>query len=65
MHAAAGDRLVVHTRHVGEKERTAEILEVRGDNGTPPFLVRWADTEQEALVFPGPDAVVEPAAGQG
>lgn len=59
MHAVAGDRLVVHNRHVGERDRIAEILEVRGDNGTPPFVVRWADTEQEALVFPGPDAVVE------
>lgn len=59
MHAVAGDRLVVHSHHVGERERVAEILEVHGDDGTPPFLVRWADTAQEALVFPGADASIE------
>lgn len=56
---------MVHNRHVGERDRVAEILEVRGDKGTPPFLVRWADTDQEALVFPGPDASVEHAADRG
>ncbi len=64
MHAVAGDRLVVHNHHVGERDRYAEILEVHGANGEPPFLVRWSDTEHEALVFPGPDAVVEHAADQ-
>jgi hypothetical protein len=24
----------------------------------PPFLVRWADTGHEALVYPGPDAQI-------
>ena len=59
MHAAVGDRLVMHSRHVGEREKVAEIIEVRGADGTPPFLVRWIDTDHEALVFPGPDATVE------
>lgn len=59
MHAAVGDRLVTRSRHVGERERVAEIIEVRGADGTPPFLVRWTDNDQEALVFPGPDATVE------
>jgi len=34
---------------------------VRGPEGKPPYLVRWADTGHEALVFPGPDAVIHPA----
>ncbi len=59
MHAVAGDQLVVRSHHVGEPERVAEILEAHGENGTPPFLVRWSDSDQEALVFPGPDATVE------
>ena len=59
MHAVAGDRLVVHSHHIGEPERVGQIIEVHGAGGNPPFLVRWADTEQEALVFPGPDASVE------
>jgi hypothetical protein len=59
MQAVAGDRLVVHSHHVGEPERVGDILEVHGTDGTPPYLVRWSDTEQEALVFPGADASVE------
>jgi hypothetical protein len=37
-----------------------EIVEVRGADGGPPYLVRYEDGH-EAVVFPGPDAVVEPA----
>ena len=61
MHAAVGDRLVVHSQHVDGPVRDGEILEVRGPNGTPPFTVRWSDTGHESLCFPGPDASVEPS----
>jgi hypothetical protein len=59
MQAAVGDRIVVKSRHVGEPSRDGEILEVRGDEGGPPFLVRWSDDGHEGLFFPGPDSVVE------
>ncbi len=59
MKAKAGDRLVVEGHRVGEVKKTALILEVRGDNGEPPYLVRWSEDEHEALVFPGSDARVE------
>ena len=59
MQATEGDRIVVRGHHVGEPDRDAEILEVHGDDGTPPFLVRWADDGHEGLYFPGPDAIVE------
>lgn len=59
MYAAPGDRLVVHSLHVDGPVRDAEILEVRGEKGAPPYLVRWSDTGHEALVFPGPDATVQ------
>lgn len=58
MHASVGDRLRVHGRVVGERERLGEILEVRGDEGAPPYLVRFGDGT-ERLVFPGPDCEVE------
>lgn len=54
MQAKVGDRLVVHGPHVGDHERDGEILEVRGAQGGPPYLVRWAENGHEALVFPGP-----------
>ncbi|GAA4583449.1 hypothetical protein GCM10023194_20780 [Planotetraspora phitsanulokensis] len=57
MHATVGDRLVVHGAVVGEHDKCGEIIEVRGVGGEPPFLVRFEDGHQ-ALVFPGPDAVI-------
>lgn len=60
--AKAGDRLVIHGHHVGDRDREAEIVEVRHADGSPPYVVRWSDTGQEALMFPGPDATVHSAA---
>jgi hypothetical protein len=60
MHAQVGDRLHVHGRAVGNVDRVGEIVEVRGGEGGPPYLVRFEDGH-ETLVFPGPDATVEPA----
>lgn len=58
MRANVGDRLLVES-NAAEKHRTeGEIIEVRGADGAPPYLVRWPDGH-EALTFPGPDAHVE------
>lgn len=59
MHASVGDHLHVHARTVGEHDQVGEIIEVRGPDGAPPYLVRHEDGH-ETLVYPGPDAVVEP-----
>lgn len=59
MRAAVGDYLHVHSRAVGIKDRQGEIIEIRGENGTPPYIVRFSDGH-EGLVFPGPDCVVQP-----
>ncbi len=58
MRAAIGDRLVVRPHHVGEHERWALILDVQGDDGGPPYKVKW-DDGTEGLLWPGVDAVVE------
>lgn len=60
MHAKVGDRIVVHAMHVGDPARDAEILEVRGPDGTPPYLVRWSDDGHVGLYFPGADAHINP-----
>jgi hypothetical protein len=60
MNARAGDRLVVEGIHVGDTRRVGVIVEVRHPDGTPPYTVRWLDSDQETLVFPGPEARVEP-----
>ena len=62
MIAKVGDRLVVEGNHVGDRRRVGVIIAVRHPDGTPPYQVRWADSGQEALVFPGPEAHVVPSA---
>lgn len=59
MFAAVGDRLVVRAGHVDGVDRDAEILEVHGADGAPPYVVRWSDSGHESLVFPGPDAYIQ------
>ena len=59
MRASVGDRVIVRGHHIGEPDRDGEVLEVRGANGGPPFVVRWEDTGHTALFFPGPDVMVQ------
>ena len=61
MQATVGDQIVIKSTHVDEHVRDGEILEVRGVDGAPPFLVRWSDNGHEALVDPGPDAEIRRA----
>lgn len=61
MKAKVGDRMVVHGSHVDDAWRDGEILEVHGDDGAPPYLVKWSDNGHESLVFPGPGVEVVPA----
>lgn len=57
MKAVVGDLLRIKGHHIGEPDRDAEILEVRGGDGAPPFLVRWEDGHV-GLMFPESDAEV-------
>lgn len=59
MYASPGDRLVVRSSHVGAVARDGEIVEVRGPDGAPPYVVRWSDNDHQTLYFPGPDAYVQ------
>jgi Domain of unknown function (DUF1918) len=58
MRAKVGERLRIHGRTVGEHDQEGEIIEVRGAQGEPPYVVRF-DDGHEKLVFPGPDAQIE------
>ena len=57
--AKPGDRLVIHGHHTGEPPRDAEILEVLGQNGAPPYIVRWEDDGHVSRLYPGSDAFVQ------
>jgi len=58
MRATVGDRLHVYGRTVGSGERYGEIVEVRGEQGEPPYLVQFDEGEQR-LMFPGSDCEIE------
>ena len=60
MHAKVGDELRVRGHQVGQPDRTAEIIEVHGEQGAPPYLVRWDDDGHVGLMIPGDDAEVHP-----
>jgi hypothetical protein len=64
MKARVGDRLVVRRHRAGDVERRGEVLEVRGEDGAPPYLVRWSDGHESILV-PGSETSIEPPAAGG
>jgi hypothetical protein len=57
MRAHVGDRIILAAEHIDEPTRDGEVLEVRGSDGGPPYLVRWSDGHT-GLIFPGPGAVL-------
>lgn len=60
MHAEKGDRILIRGRTVEAVDRHGEIVEVRGPDGGPPYLVRF-ENGHESIVFPGTDFVVDHA----
>jgi Domain of unknown function (DUF1918) len=66
MKAQVGDELVVKGLHVGDQDRKGVIVEVRGAEGGPPYLVRWSDGHESSF-FPSAGTVTEhiplPASG--
>ncbi|KUN82762.1 DUF1918 domain-containing protein [Streptomyces griseoruber] len=59
MRAHLGDRLVVESTTSGAARRDGEIVGLHHEDGTPPYDVRWSDTDGVTLVFPGPDAHIQ------
>lgn len=58
MEARLGDQLVIESTTSGATRRDGEIVGLHHEDGTPPYEVRWSDTNEVTLVFPGPDAHV-------
>ncbi|WP_125776859.1 dsRBD fold-containing protein [Antribacter gilvus] len=59
MRATVGDRIVTASGVVGGAVRDGVITECRGPDGTPPYRVRWSDSGEETLIFPGSDTFVQ------
>ena len=61
MNASTGQQILIRGKTVESPDKHGEIIEVRGPEGGPPYLVRF-DDGHETLVYPGTDAVlVDPA----
>lgn len=58
MQAKVGDKITVRGRKVGDRSRHGEIIEVRGSDGAPPYLVRWDNEEGDHLLYPSSDALI-------
>ncbi|SNY59107.1 DUF1918 domain-containing protein [Paractinoplanes atraurantiacus] len=63
MIARIGDRIVVEGTHLGDNRRIGVITAVAHADGRPPYEVRWLDDGRTSLIFPGPEARIEQAAG--
>ena len=58
MRAIIGDRIIIRGRTVETPDKHGEIMEVRGPDGEPPYLVRFGEGH-ESVVYPGADFLVE------
>jgi len=56
LRASVGDRIVVRGHHVGEPARHGEVL---GEDGAPPYLVRWEKDGNVSRFYPSSDVYVE------
>lgn len=59
MQAAVGDEIIIAGHVIGEPKRVGLIVEVRSDDGGPPYRVRWDESGRTTLLFPGPDASIK------
>lgn len=64
MRAKVGDWLVTKGATIGQPDHRGLITEVHSTDGSPPYVVRWLDSDHVATVFPGSDAMVVTAAEQ-
>lgn len=65
MEARVGDRIVVRSTHQGESERTGRVLEVRGEGGGPPYVVRWDADGHTGVFYPAGTCAVVPEPANG
>jgi len=63
MKARPGDHIILAAPTVDRPVRDGEVVEVRGSDGGPPYLVRWSDGH-EGLLYPGPGSVLRVSHGE-
>lgn len=64
MKANIGDWLVMKGLTIDTPDKRGLITDIRNDDGSPPYVVHWLDSDHVATVFPGSDAIIVTAAEQ-
>ena len=62
MRAVVGDLISIPGRHVGDARREGEVVELRGSDEAPLYVVRW-DDGHEGVCSPGAETKVAHRAG--
>jgi hypothetical protein len=60
MRAQPGDHIILTGELLNQPVRAGEVLEARGADGGPPYVVRWEDGHTSTM-FPGPGAALKVA----
>ena len=63
MNANVGDHLVLRGHGSHGDDLRGEIVDIVGDNGSPPYVVRWPNG-YSTLFTASPDAYIDPACGR-
>ena len=58
MFAKVGDRILVRGHRMGQPDRQCVVLEVRHEQGQPPYVVQWDGSDHQDVYFPGSDATI-------
>jgi hypothetical protein len=58
MRAKPGDHIILAGEVVDQPTRAGEVVEARGADGGPPYVVRWDDGHTSTM-FPGPGSVLK------
>jgi Domain of unknown function (DUF1918) len=60
MRAKVGEWLIIEARILGGCRRQGRIVGVSKADGSPPYRVQWVEDDHESIVYPGPEARIEP-----
>jgi len=55
MKAEVGDQLVGQGFRPGQCEIVGVVVEVQGEDGGPPFVIRWYENDSESTISPDPE----------
>ena len=61
MIAHIGDRVILDGTHLGDARRVGVVTATPHTDGGPPYQVRWLSDGRTTLIFPGPEARIEPS----